>query len=107
MTSEYGFYIIISVVLPILVGLVTKRDSLGKYKAYLLLALASANSLVLQLQENWGNPDLNSENILNFVIGAIVSFVIAAATHSGLLKPAHITGSEGKVNNLAPDKGIG
>ena len=100
LSVEYGLYVLISVVLPILVGLVTKRETLGKWKAYLLLGLASVNSLALQIQENWGDPNLDGSTVLGFLIGAIVSFVIAAATHAQFLKPTGVTSKDGLVNKV-------
>ena len=97
MTAEYGFYVLVSVLLPIAVAYFTKATWAGKYKAYLLLALASINSFVLQIQEVWGSSGFTADTFLNFLVGAVISFVIAAATHAGLLKPAGISGSESSV----------
>lgn len=104
-TSTAGLlYILASVILPIVVAFVTKQDTLGKYKAVTLLALSAITSFVYQWQEyasGVGDVDLG-----NAALGAVVTFVIATATHYGLWKPTEVTGSNGKVQANTANIGV-
>lgn len=95
-TSTAGMLFILSnVLLPIVVAFVTKHDLAGKYKAVVLLALSGVSSVVYAAYE--AAQASASFDWPNAILGAVVAFVIATATHYGLWKPAEITGSEGKV----------
>ena len=104
-TSTAGLlYILASVILPIVVAFVTKQNTLGKYKAITLLALAAVTSFVFQWQEyasGIGDVDLS-----NAAVGTLVSFIIAAATHYGFWKPTEVTGSTGVVAEKTANVGI-
>lgn len=93
-------YLAITVALPIVVALVTKQTSWGGAKAYVLLALSTLNSFLFTWHDAAAaNTDIDFKAV---VVGAVVTFVVAAATHAGLLKPAGITGSTGKVQTSVP-----
>ena len=105
-TSTTGLlYLVVSVVLPVLVALVTKQTALGSTKAYVLLFLASVNSFAFAWYD--ASKANNDFDIKNAALGIVVSFVIAAVTHAGLLKPAGVTGSQGAVQTKTADIGIG
>lgn len=100
-TDEAGLlYLAVTVALPIVVAVVTKQTSWGGAKAYVLLALSTLNSFLFTWYDAaQANVDIDFKGV---VVGAVVTFVVAAATHAGLLKPAGITGSTGKVQTAIP-----
>lgn len=76
---------IVSVVLPLLVGLVTKRVTHGGTKAVILAALAAATGLLTEL----GNA-LTAGVTYNIGMGlvfALASFLVAVGMHFGIYKP--------------------
>lgn len=77
--------LVITVLLPLLVALVTKRVTSSNAKALLLLVLASLNSLGNTLYQNLVNDV--SFSWTNMLATAIVGFVIAVSSHYGLWKP--------------------
>jgi hypothetical protein len=79
--------LLVSLVLPVLVGLVTTRVTSAGIKAVLLLLLTAANGFLVEL----GNAG-PGYNVANGVFYAAVSFVTAVAMHFGLLKPTGISG---------------
>lgn len=79
--------LLVTVVLPILVGLVTTRVTSAGVKATLLLALTAATGFLVELGN--AGPDYN---VANGVFYAVVGFVIAVAMHFGFLKPTGISG---------------
>lgn len=79
--------LLITLVLPILVGLVTTRVTSAGVKAVLLLLLTAANGFLVEL----GNAG-PGYNVANGVFYAAVSFVTAVAVHFGFLKPTGISG---------------
>lgn len=78
----------ITIVLPILVGLVTRQSTSAGAKATLLLLLAAINSIL----SAW----LQAENTsavfewIPVVYSTAVNFVIAVAVHFGLYKPTGV-----------------
>lgn len=81
--------LIVSVVLPLLVGLVTTRVTASGTKAVLLAALASITGLGTELVNavNTGTSyDLGTGIIL-----ALSSFLIAVGIHAGIYKPTGAT----------------
>lgn len=80
---------VITVLLPILVGLVTTRLTSSAVKGLLLLAVAAIKVFI----ETW----LNSVNLgTDFEPGTVaitilINFVIAVAVHYGLWKPTGVT----------------
>ena len=104
-TSTAGLlFILASVVLPFVVAFVTKQNTLGKYKAIILLALSAVTSFVYQWQEYASG--IGDVDLANAALGAVVAFVIAAATHYGLWKPTEVTGSTGVVATKTADFGL-
>jgi hypothetical protein len=81
--------LLVAVVLPILVGLVTRVTTHPGVQAVLLLALSAiAGTLTLALQAHQTND-------VNFswraaALNSLVTFVIAVASHFGLWKPTTV-----------------
>lgn len=76
---------IVSVVLPLLVGLVTKTVTNGGTKAIILAALAAVTGLLTEL----GNA-LTAGVTYNLGMGlvfALASFLVAVGMHFGIYKP--------------------
>jgi hypothetical protein len=79
--------LLVTLVLPFLVGLVTTRVTSAGAKAVLLLLLTAANGFLVELGSagpgyNWANG----------VFYTVVSFATAVAVHFGFLKPTGISG---------------
>lgn len=77
--------LLVTLVLPVLVGLVTTRVTSAGVKAVLLLLLTAANGFLVELGS--AGPGYN---VANGVFYAAVSFVTAVAVHFGFLKPTGI-----------------
>lgn len=83
----YWLGLLISVVLPVLVGLVTTRVTSAGTKAVLLLALSTANGLFVEIAHPGAGFDLGTAVIL-----AAVSFATGVLAHFGLYKPTGLAG---------------
>ncbi|GHF77162.1 hypothetical protein ACFFSH_33200 [Streptomyces filamentosus] len=83
----YWLGLLISVVLPILVGLVTTRVTHAGTKAVLLLALTALNGFVIELANPGPGWDAGTAAVL-----ALVSFATAVLAHFGLWKPTGVSG---------------
>jgi hypothetical protein len=93
--------LLLSLVIPIAVGFVTKKVADSSVKAVILLFLSAATAVL--------NQAVLDEGVFKkeTVVVAVTSFVIATATHYGFLKPVHVTGSEGVVQTKTANVGIG
>lgn len=93
--------LLVSTVLPLLVGLVTTRVTHGGVKAVLLAALALVTSLLTEL----GNAIAAgvSYDVGRGLLLAIPVFLVAVGMHFGLWKP--VGASEGAQNVLVTAKG--
>ncbi|MEU8525242.1 hypothetical protein AB0C77_06510 [Streptomyces sp. NPDC048629] len=83
----YWLGLLISVVLPVLVGLVTTRVTHAGTKAVLLLALSTANGFLIELSNPGPGWDAGTAAVL-----ALVSFGTAVLAHFGLWKPVGVAG---------------
>lgn len=83
----YWLGLLISVVLPVLVGLVTTRVTSAGTKAVLLLALSTANGLLVEIADPSAGFDLGTAAIL-----ALVTFGTGVLAHFGLWKPTGLAG---------------
>ncbi|MEU2233171.1 hypothetical protein [Streptomyces vietnamensis] len=83
----YWLGLLISVVLPVLVGLVTTRVTHAGTKAVLLLALSGLNGFLVELASSAPGWDADTAAVL-----ALVSFATAVLAHFGLWKPTGLSG---------------
>lgn len=84
--KAYWIGLLISVVLPVLVGLVTKRVTHPGVKAVLLLALSTLNGFLVELANPGPGYDLGTAVILS-----LVAFATGVLAHFGLWKPAGVS----------------
>lgn len=86
--AAYWIGLLVSIGLPVLVGLVTTRVTHAGVKAVLLLALTAANGFLIELAgphpDGW---DLGTATVLT-----LVSFGTAVLAHFGLWKPTGVAG---------------
>jgi hypothetical protein len=94
---------LVSIVLPLLVGLVTTRVTSAGIKAVLLAALASVTGLLTELGNSLaqGAPF----NLGVALVLALGSFLIAVGLHFGLWKPTEVADKAQSV--LVTDNGNG
>lgn len=85
--TAYWLGLLISVVLPVLVGLVTTRVTHSGTKAVLLLALTAVNGFLVEL----ANPG-DGYNVGTAAVLTLVSFGTAVLSHFGLWKPTGVSG---------------
>lgn len=81
--------LILGVILPVLVGLVTTRATGAGRKAVLLAALSVATSLLTELI-----AALQAGTVYNLGLALVLgigTFIVAVATHYGLLKPTGLS----------------
>lgn len=83
----YWIGLAVSVVLPVLVGLVTTRVTSPGTKGVLLLALSTVDGLLVEIANPGPGVDLGTTAIL-----ALVAFGTGVLTHFGLWKPAGVSG---------------
>lgn len=81
--------LVVSTVLPILVGLVTTRVTHGGTKAVILAALAALTGLLTELLAavNAGV----AYDLGNGLVFALTAFLVAVAMHYGLWKPTTVS----------------
>lgn len=85
--QAYWLGLVISVVLPVLVGLVTTRVVSAGTKAVLLLALTTANGFLVEL----AGPHDAGYSVGTAVVLALVSFGTGVLAHFGLWKPTGVS----------------
>jgi hypothetical protein len=86
--KAYWLGLLVSVVLPVLVGLVTTRVTSAGVKAVLLLALSSVNGLVVEYA---GQHDAGY-SVQTAAVLALVGFGTGVLAHFGLWKPVGVSG---------------
>jgi hypothetical protein len=84
--KAYWLGLVISVVLPVLVGLVTTRVTHAGVKAVLLLALSTANGFLVEL----AGPHDAGYSVGTAAVLALVSFATGVLAHFGLWKPTGV-----------------
>lgn len=99
--DEYWLTFAVSVALPIVVALVTKRLASGAVKSVTLLLLSVITGWLTSLYATGGVFELKAA-----AVGVAVSFITAVGAHFGLLGPSGITGKNGAIAVSAPG-GIG
>src|SRR5882672_3300597 len=83
--------IIISAVIPILVGLITKATLSSGAKAVLMLILNAANALIVTAMTTDGSAVVTKQAFVNFVLGVVIS----VAAYYGVYKPNNVTSDAG------------
>lgn len=83
----YWLGLLVSVILPVLVGLVTTRVTSAGVKAVLLLALSVLNGLLVEVANPGPGFDFGTAAIL-----ALVAFATGVLAHFGLWKPTGLSG---------------
>lgn len=86
--AAYWIGLLVSIVLPVLVGLVTTRVTHPGVKAVLLLALSGLNGLLVEYM----GPHGDDYSVQTAAVLALVSFAVGVLAHFGLLKPTGISG---------------
>lgn len=86
--AAYWLGLLVSVVLPVLVGLVTTRVTHAGVKAVLLLFLSTATGFVTE----YAGPHDAGYSVQTAAVLALVSFAVGVLAHFGLLKPTGISG---------------
>ncbi|MEH0579005.1 hypothetical protein QBA54_32050 [Streptomyces sp. B21-108] len=97
--AAYWLGLLVSIVLPVLVGLVTTRVTHAGVKAVLLLALSTANGFVVE----YAGPHGDGYSVQTAAVLALVSFAVGVLAHFGLLKP---TGIAGKAQDTLVKSGV-
>lgn len=97
--SAYWLGLLISVILPLLVGLVTTRVTNASVKAVLLLALTAVTGFVVELAA----PHPDGYSVGSAVILWAVSFGTGVLSHFGLWKP---TGVSGKAQDVGASSSV-
>lgn len=82
--------LILPVILPLLVGFVTKSSTSSKAKAILLLALSVVTALLTSVLNAYQSGATEFDLGLA-LLTAIVTFVFGVGVHLGLLKPTGAT----------------
>lgn len=80
--------LVLTVIMPIAVGLVTTRTTSGSLKAWLLAAFTLVTSLLLQLADALSSA--SSFDLGVALLSAIPAFAISVATYYGLWKPTGV-----------------
>lgn len=83
--------LVLSVVMPIAVGLVTTRVTKGAIKAWLLAGLTLATSLLTQLGEAIATGSAFDLGLA--LLATVPAFAISVATYYGLWKPTGVGGA--------------
>ena len=86
--QAYWLGLLVSVVLPVLVGLVTTRVTAAGVKAVLLLALSTANGFLVEL----AGPHDAGYSWQTALVLALVSFGTGVLAHFGLWRPTGVSG---------------
>jgi hypothetical protein len=84
--KAYWIGLLISVVLPVLVGLVTRRVTHAGVKAVLLLALSTLNGFLVEFAHPGPDYDLGTAVVLS-----LVAFATGTLAHFGLWKPTGVS----------------
>lgn len=97
--------LLVSVLLPALVALVTKRYASSSLKAIVLIFLAAGTGLLTEFYNAASRDEaFNWNQAFSFWA---TSFVVAVVAHYGLLKPTNITGTEGGIQVKTARVGLG
>lgn len=84
----YWLGLLVSVILPVLVGLVTTRVTHAGVKAVLLLGLSAVNGFVVE----YAGPHDAGYSVGTAAVLALVGFGTAVLAHFGFWKPVGVAG---------------
>jgi hypothetical protein len=84
--EAYWIGLLISVALPVLVGLVTKKVTHPGVKAVLLLALSTLNGFLVEFAHPGPDYDLGTAVVLS-----LVAFATGVLAHFGVWKPTGVS----------------
>ncbi|MER5715695.1 hypothetical protein [Streptomyces sp. NPDC002132] len=84
--KAYWIGLIVSIGLPVLVGLVTKHVTHAGVKAVLLLALSTLNGFLVEFAHPGPGWDFSTAVILS-----LVAFAVGVLSHFGLWKPVGVS----------------
>lgn len=85
--KAYWLGLLVSVILPVLVGLVTTRVTHEGVKAVLLLALSGVDGFLVEYVAGGPGYDISTAAVL-----ALVAFATGVLAHFGLWKPVGVAG---------------
>lgn len=91
--------VILSIVIPLVVGIISKASLASGVKAVIMLVLNALNAFIVTAVVVDGSAVFTKTAFMNFVLGVVVS----VATYFGVYKPVGLS-SHGA---LGPDVGIG
>lgn len=94
--------IVISLIIPLVVGLLTKLSVPSGVKAVMMIVLNAVNAFVVTAVVVDGSGVFTQEAFVNWLMGVVVS----VATYLGLYKPLDITSST-PTGKLGPTVGLG
>jgi hypothetical protein len=103
-TAGVTILLLVSIVIPILVGLITKQKASPAVKAYAMVVLnliAAVLVAFITAHNNGLSFDWNGA-LYSFILSAVVS----AASHFAVLKPVGLTGTTGAIQSAIPG-GVG
>ena len=86
--------IVISAIMPLLVGLVTKRVTSSGLKSILLVGFTGATSFITELVKEESNFSLGTA-LLTWMLG----FVVAIGIHLGFYRPTAVTAKTQEIGN--------
>lgn len=92
--------LLVAFIIPLLVALVTKRFAEGWVKSLALIVLAACLALLVEWR------DTGSFVVFDATILFVQNVLVAVTAHVGILKPAGLSGSDGKVAQRVP-AGVG
>lgn len=95
--TAYWLGLLVSVVLPVLVGLVTTRVTNAGAKATLLLALSTLNGFIVEYAAGGDGYSVGTAAVLS-----LVAFGTGVLTHFGLWKPTGVAGKAQDVGAKQP-----
>lgn len=79
----------VAVLLPLLVGLITRVNTAPGLQAVLLLFLSSVSGVLTLLLQSHQTNDVDF-NLKTAIFNSVVTFIIAVAAHFGFWKPTQV-----------------
>lgn len=93
--------LVVSLVIPIVTGLLTKATLASFWKGLITLVLNLVNAAVVGAVVADGSAVWSEQTLITALLGMAIS----VATYAGIYKPAHLTSSDAGL--LMPGRGIG